>query len=38
MPPEPSGGAEPITLPKMPLPADNPDGVYNPETSASSET
>ena len=36
----PSGGPAPsISLPKLPtLPADNPGGTYNPDTSASSQT
>ena len=38
MPPEPGDGAQPITLPRMPLPADNPGGTYNPDASATSET
>jgi hypothetical protein len=39
LPPETSGGGtEPISLPRIPLPADNPDGVYTSETSASSQT
>ena len=38
LPPQPTDGAQPITLPKIPLPQDNPGGIYSPDTSASSET